>query len=53
MTITKAKSIEATYNLILIVYGKGGVSKATFAASVPNPFISRANNEQIQTEALY
>lgn len=39
MTIEKTKSIKAEDNLVIIVYGKGGVGKTTFAASAPNPLI--------------
>lgn len=39
MTIEKTKSIKAEDNLVIIVYGKGGVGKTTFAASAPKPLI--------------
>lgn len=39
MTIEKTKSIKAEDNLVIIVYGKGGVGKTTFAASSPRPLI--------------
>ena len=39
MTIEKTKQIKSEDNLVLIVYGKGGVGKTTFAASSPNPLI--------------
>ena len=39
MTIEKTSAIKAEDNLVIIVYGKGGVGKTTFAASAPNPLI--------------
>jgi hypothetical protein len=39
MTIENTKSIKSEDNLVVIVYGKGGVGKTTFAASAPNPLI--------------
>lgn len=39
MTIEKSSAIKAEDNLVIIVYGKGGVGKTTFAASAPNPLI--------------
>ena len=39
MTIENTKAIKAEDNLVMIVYGKGGVGKTTFAASAPKPLI--------------
>ena len=39
VTIEKTKSVKPENNLVMIVYGKGGVGKTTFAASVPNVLI--------------
>lgn len=39
MVIENTNNIKPTGNLVLIVYGKGGVGKTTFAASSPNCLI--------------
>ena len=39
MTIENTKAIKASDNLVMIVYGKGGAGKTTFAASAPRPLI--------------
>jgi hypothetical protein len=39
MTVEKTSSIKPENNLVMIVYGKGGVGKTTFAASAPKPLI--------------
>lgn len=39
MTVENTKAIKADDNLVMIVYGKGGVGKTTFAASAPNALI--------------
>lgn len=39
MKIENTAQIEAGSNLVMIVYGKGGCGKTTFAASAPNPLI--------------
>ncbi|WP_422477247.1 ATP-binding protein [Pleomorphochaeta sp. DL1XJH-081] len=39
MTLENTKAIKASDNLVMIVYGKGGAGKTTFAASAPRPLI--------------
>jgi len=39
MIIENTGDIKTTDNLVMIVYGKGGVGKTTFAASSPSPLI--------------
>lgn len=39
MKIEKTANLSPENNLVLIVYGKGGVGKTTFAASAPKPLI--------------
>ena len=39
MIVETTKSVKAENNLVMIVYGKGGVGKTTFAASAPNALI--------------
>ena len=39
MTIEDTSEIKPTGNLVMVVYGKGGVGKTTFAATAPDPLI--------------
>ncbi|MCL2793599.1 MAG: ATP-binding protein [Spirochaetaceae bacterium] len=39
MTIENTSDIKPTGNLVMVVYGKGGVGKTTFAATAPEPLI--------------
>jgi len=39
MTIESTNEIKPTGNLVMVVYGKGGVGKTTFAATAPEPLI--------------
>ncbi|MCL2480148.1 MAG: ATP-binding protein [Spirochaetaceae bacterium] len=39
MTIENTSEIKPTGNLVMVVYGKGGVGKTTFAATAPDPLI--------------
>ena len=39
MTIENTAEIKPTGNLVMVVYGKGGVGKTTFAATAPDPLI--------------
>ena len=39
MTIENTNTIKPEGNLVMIVYGKGGAGKTTFAASAPRPLI--------------
>ena len=39
MLIENTAQIKAEDNLVMIVYGKGGVGKTTFAASAPKTLI--------------
>ena len=39
MNVEKSQEIRPENNLVMIVYGKGGVGKTTFAATAPKPLI--------------
>ncbi len=39
MLIEKTEEIKADDNIVMVIYGKGGTGKTTFAASAPNPLI--------------
>ena len=39
MNVENTQAIKASDNLVMIVYGKGGAGKTTFAASAPHPLI--------------
>ncbi|MCP4986025.1 MAG: ATP-binding protein [Colwellia sp.] len=39
MNIEKTEEIKADDNIVMVIYGKGGTGKTTFAASAPNPLI--------------
>ncbi len=39
MNIEKTEEIKADDNIVMVIYGKGGTGKTTFAASAPKPLI--------------